>query len=59
MKPKIKRRRLVNAMMHGAARKSQNLHHMDDELRQEAPQLGSDYANVMMKLKIFKVLLVS
>lgn len=47
MKPKVKRRRLVNAMMHGAARKSQNLHHMDDELRQEAPQLGRDYANVM------------
>ncbi len=47
MKPKIKRRRIVNAMMHGAARKSQNLHHMDDELRQETPQLGRDYANVM------------
>lgn len=47
LKPKIKRRRLVNAMMHGAARKSQNLHHMDDQLRQENPQLGQNYANVM------------
>ena len=47
MKPKIKRRRLTNSMMHGAARKSQNLHHMDDQLRQENPELGSNYANVM------------
>jgi len=47
LKPKIKRRRLTNAMMHGAARKSQNLHHMDDQLRQENPQLGQNYANVM------------
>jgi len=34
-------------MMHGAARKSQNLHHMDDTLRQENPQLGNHYSNVM------------
>ena len=47
LKPKIKRRRITNAMMHGAARKSQNLHHMDDQLRQENPQLGQNYANVM------------
>ena len=47
LKPKIKRRRLTNSMMHGAARKSQNLHHMDDQLRQDNPELGSDYANVM------------
>ena len=47
LKPKVKRRRLTNAMMHGAARKSQNLHHMDDTLRQENPQLGNHYSNVM------------
>jgi hypothetical protein len=47
LKPQIKRRRLTNAMMHGAARKSQNLHHMDDQLRDENPQLGRNYANVM------------
>ena len=47
LKPQIKRRRISNAMMHGAARKSQNLHHMDDQLRDENPQLGRNYANVM------------
>ena len=47
MKPKIKRRKYTNAMMHGAARKSQNIHHMDDQLRQENPRLGQNYANLM------------
>jgi len=47
LKPKIKRRRLTNSMMHGAARKSQNLHHMDDQLRQENPRLNRDYSNLM------------
>jgi hypothetical protein len=47
MKPKIKRRKLTNAMMHGAARKSQNIHHMDDQLRQENPRLGQNYSNLM------------
>lgn len=47
LKPKVKRRRIVNAMMHGAARKSQNLHHLDDQLRRENPELGSDYSNIM------------
>jgi hypothetical protein len=47
LKPQIKRRRLTNAMMHGAARKSQNLHHLDDQLRDENPQLGRNYANLM------------
>jgi hypothetical protein len=47
LKPQIKRRRLTNAMMHGAARKSQNLHHLDDQLREENPELGRNYANVM------------
>ena len=47
LKPQIKRRRISNAMIHGAARKSQNLHHMDDQLRQENPELGRNYSNVM------------
>lgn len=47
MKPKIKRRKYTNAMMHGSARKSQNIHHMDDQLRQENPRLGQNYANLM------------
>lgn len=47
LKPSVKRRRLTNAMMHGAARKSQNLHHLDDEIRETNPQLSRDYANVM------------
>lgn len=47
LKPKIKRRRLTNALMQGAARKSQNLHHMDDELRQTSQTLNSDYSNIM------------
>jgi hypothetical protein len=46
-KPQIKRRRFTNAMMHGAARKSQNLHHLDDQLREENPELGRNYANLM------------
>jgi hypothetical protein len=47
LKPKIKRRRLTNALMQGAARKSQNLHHMDDELRQTSQSLNNDYSNIM------------
>jgi hypothetical protein len=47
LKPEVTRRRITNAMMHGAARKSQNLHHMDDELRQQDPQLNQAYGNIM------------
>lgn len=47
MKKKVTRRRLSNAMMQGAARKSQNLHHMDDELRRNQPNLTNDYGNIM------------
>jgi hypothetical protein len=47
LKPKIKRRRFTNAMIHGAGRKSQNLHHSDDELRRENPQLVTNYSNIM------------
>jgi hypothetical protein len=47
LKPEVTRRRLTNAMMHGAARKSQNLHHMSDELRERDPSLNRDYGNIM------------
>ena len=47
LKPKVKRRRFTNAMIHGAARKAQNLHHLDDELRDQNPELGRNYANIM------------
>lgn len=47
MKKKVTRRRLTNAMMQGAARKTQNLHHMDDELRREQPNLNNDYSKIM------------
>jgi hypothetical protein len=47
LKPQIKRRRLTNAMIHGSARKSQNLHHMDDQIREENPELSRNYANLM------------
>jgi hypothetical protein len=47
LKPKVKRRRFTNAMIHGAGRKSQNLHHSDDQLRNENPQLVSNYSNIM------------
>jgi hypothetical protein len=47
LKPQVTRRRLTNALMHGAARKSQNLHHMSDELREMDPSLNRDYGNIM------------
>lgn len=47
LKPEITRRRLTNAMMHGAARKSQNLHHLSDELRNDDPTLNNDYSKIM------------
>jgi hypothetical protein len=47
LKPMVTRRRYTNAMMHGAARKSQNLHHLNDEIRNNNPQLGGHYANIM------------
>ena len=33
--------------MHGAARKSQNLHHMSEDLRTQDPTLNNDYSNIM------------
>ena len=47
VKNEITRRRFNNALMHGAARKSQNLHFMDDELAQNVPDLSRDYGNIM------------
>jgi len=47
LKPEVTRRRLTNAMMHGAARKSQNLHHLSDELRNDDPTLNNDYSKIM------------
>ena len=47
LKPEVTRRRLTNAMMHGAARKSQNLHHVADEIRERDPSLSRDYGNIM------------
>ena len=47
LKAAVKRRRLTNAMMHGAARKAQNLHMMDDEFRQQNRNLANKYSNLM------------
>jgi hypothetical protein len=47
MKPKVKRRRFTNAMMQGAARKTQNLHFEDDQFREENPELSGQYGNIM------------
>jgi hypothetical protein len=47
LKKAVKRRRLTNAMMQGAARKSQNLHMMDDEFREQNPELVRGYSNLM------------
>jgi hypothetical protein len=47
LKPKVKRRRFTNAMMQGAARKTQNLHFADDQFRDENPELSNQYGNIM------------
>ena len=48
LKPNVTKRRLMNAMMHGAARKGQNLFHMaSDELRRIDPSLAQDYSKLM------------
>jgi hypothetical protein len=48
LKPNITKRRLMNAMMHGAARKGQYMYHMaQDQLNQIAPGLAQDYSNIM------------
>jgi hypothetical protein len=48
LKPNVTKRRLMNAMMHGAARKGQNLFHMaSDDLRRIDPSLAQDYSKLM------------
>lgn len=48
LKPNVTKRRLMNAMMHGAARKGQNLFHMaSEELNNIAPGLVDDYSKIM------------
>lgn len=48
LKPKVTKRRLMNAMIHGAARKGQNLFHTaSDELRRIDPTLAQDYSKLM------------
>ena len=48
LKPNVTKRRLMNAMMHGAARKGQYMYHMaQDQLNQIAPGLSQDYSNIM------------
>jgi hypothetical protein len=48
LKPNVTKRRLMNAMMHGAARKGQNLFHMaSEELNNINPSLVQDYSKLM------------
>jgi len=48
LKPNVTKRRLMNAMMHGAARKGQYMYHMaQDQLNRIAPGLSQDYSNIM------------
>lgn len=48
LKPNVTKRRLMNAMMHGAARKGQYMYHMaQDQLNRIAPGLAQDYSNIM------------
>jgi hypothetical protein len=48
LKPKVTKRRLMNAMIHGAARKGQNLfHNASNELRRIDPSLVQDYSKLM------------
>jgi hypothetical protein len=48
LKPEITKRRLINAMMHGAARKSQYLYHMTDRLDNIDPRLKDSYTDIMV-----------
>jgi hypothetical protein len=48
LKPELTKRRLINAMMHGAARKGQYLYHMSDRIREIDPNLTDNYSNIMM-----------
>lgn len=48
LKPELTKRRLINAMMHGAARKGQYLYHMSDRISEIDPNLANEYSNIMM-----------
>jgi len=48
LKPNVTKRRFMNAMMHGAARKGQNLFHLaTNELNRIDPTLINDYSKLM------------
>jgi len=48
LKPNVTKRRLINAMIHGAARKGQNLFHMaSNELNRIDPSLVQNYGSIM------------
>lgn len=48
LKDEVTKRRLINGMTHGAARKGQNLYHMaTDKLREINPNATQDYSKVM------------
>ena len=48
LKPNVTKRRFMNAMMHGAARKGQNLFHLaTNELNRIDPTLVNDYSKLM------------
>jgi hypothetical protein len=48
LKDEVIKRRLINGMTHGAARKGQNLYHMaTDKLREINPNATQDYSKVM------------
>jgi len=48
LKPNVTKRRLMNAMMHGAARKGQYMYHLaQDELNRIDPNLANNYSKIM------------
>jgi hypothetical protein len=48
LKPEVTKRRIINGMTHGAARKGQNLYHLaSDELSRISPNATSDYSKLM------------
>ena len=48
LKPEVTKRRIINGMTHGAARKGQNLYHLaSDELSRISPNATRDYSKLM------------
>jgi len=48
LKPNVTKRRLMNAMMHGAARKGQYMYHLaQEELNRIDPNLANNYSKIM------------